>query len=144
MSCFLDSRCSFCTVAWLWQGFNWHDASRGHSAIAELLVHITIAHYSVLTSTGIENCTARQHGCRPTFFSLTLLANFFLAPSESWLVSLWYLTKLTFCLARPLFGCFRRLWLTVTWNLTVILDYFCTNSAPFATWNKHTADDVKF
>ena len=29
---------SFCTVAWQWQDFNWHDASCGPSAIAELLV----------------------------------------------------------------------------------------------------------
>ena len=29
---------SFCTVACNWQDFNWHDASRGPSAIAELLV----------------------------------------------------------------------------------------------------------
>jgi len=29
---------SFCTVAWQLANFNWHDASRGPSAIAELLV----------------------------------------------------------------------------------------------------------
>ena len=29
---------SFCTVACNWQDFNWHDASRGPSAIAELFV----------------------------------------------------------------------------------------------------------
>jgi len=33
---------SFCTVAWQLADFNWHDASRGPSAIAELLVTSTV------------------------------------------------------------------------------------------------------
>jgi len=36
---FRTSTSSFFTVAWQLTDFNWHDASRGPSAIAELLVH---------------------------------------------------------------------------------------------------------
>ena len=39
---------SFCTVVWQWQDFNWHDASRSPSAIAELLVMISTHGISLL------------------------------------------------------------------------------------------------
>ena len=35
---------SFCTVAWQLEAYYWQDASRGHSAIAELLVYTYCIH----------------------------------------------------------------------------------------------------
>ena len=48
----------------------------------KLVIAIAIAHYNVLTSTGIENGTGL--GAYENF-SHALLANFVLAPSKSWL-----------------------------------------------------------
>ena len=75
-----------------WQDYYWQDASRGHSAIVELLVLITYYISAVLHS----HCPLQRlnfywhrkwHGPSTRVYkNFSLAVNFFLAPIKSWLV----------------------------------------------------------
>ena len=56
--------------AYLWPAHFWSPFWTLHITLVQF--DITIAHYNVITSTGIENGTARQHGVQNCFDSFSL------------------------------------------------------------------------
>jgi len=88
-----------------WQDFNWHDASRGPSAIAELLVSL----YSAHSAPFVNPCPFTPSFCRP-FFAVTLVS------SNKKLCSCKRTARLSLYISRNPVGCYATVRTSCTTN----------------------------